>query len=250
MNPFAAHGIENLSPSQINQFAAAPALWAMERLLKLRSPVGAAAHRGTACEDGIVAGLLDPSKTDADCIEIAQAKFRALTALSRDPNKEREGAALAGIVTQGLKELRPYGAPTKTQGKIEHHFDGLSVPVIGYFDLFYENTGIIIDIKTQLKLASIIKSNHARQVALYKINISDNLDARLSYITDKKAATYRLENSREHAAALQNIALRMQRFVSLSRDPQELMGLIAPDYDSFYWNDPLARQNGFEVFGF
>ena len=41
-------------------FAAEPALWVMERLLKMTGPVGAAAHRGTAAEAGIVAGLLNP----------------------------------------------------------------------------------------------------------------------------------------------------------------------------------------------
>lgn len=249
MNPFEAHGIDHLSPSQVNLFCASPALWVMERVLKRKSPVGAAAHRGTAAEDGIVAGLKDPGKSDDDCAEIAVSKFRALTALSRDPGRDKEGAALPLIVREGLRELRPYGLPSHTQGKIEHRFDGLSVPVIGYFDLRWEQHGIVLDIKTQLRLNSSIKVGHARQVSIYKAAISDNLDARISYVTDKKAATYTLENHREHVAALHKIALTMQRFVALSRDPQELAALVIPDTDSFYFNDPTTRQNAFEVFG-
>ena len=57
MNPFAKYGIEHLSPSQCNLFVASPAMYVMERCLKLRSPVGAAAHRGTAVEAGVVHDL-------------------------------------------------------------------------------------------------------------------------------------------------------------------------------------------------
>lgn len=249
MSPFEVHGIDHLSPSQINLFCASPALWVMERILKRRSPVGAAAHRGIAAEDGIVAGLMDPAKSAAECADVALAKFRTLTALSRDPGREKEGSALPLIVHEGLKELRPYGLPSLAQGKIEHRFEGLSVPVIGYFDLRWEQHGIVLDIKTQLRLNSSIKVGHARQVAIYKAALSDNLDARISYITDKKAATYTLENHREHVRALHKIALTMQRFVALSTDPQELASLVIPDTDSFYFHDPTTRQNAFEVFG-
>jgi hypothetical protein len=249
MNPFEQHGIAHLSASSINSFCTSPALWVMERLLKRSAPVGAAAHRGTSAEDGIVAGLLDRSKTDDECAEIALAKFRTVTALCKDPNREKELAALPGIVKCGLAELRPYGVPDKTQGKIEITLPGLMVPVIGYYDLFYEGHGIIIDIKTQLRLASSIKVGHARQVSLYKVGLGDNLDARLTYVTDKKAATYTLENHRQHVEAVTRIALTMQRFLALSADADELAGLVAPDTDHFFFSDPIARQHAFEVWG-
>lgn len=249
MNPFEAHGLTHLSASSINSFCSSPALWVMEKLLKRSAPVGAAAHRGTAAEDGIVAGLLDPNKTDDDCTQIALSKFRTLAALCKDHNKDKEAAALPGIVKQGLAELRPYGAPSKTQGKIEVRLPDLLVPVIGYYDLLYENHGIIIDIKTQLRLASSIKVGHARQVSLYKVGLGDNLDARISYLTDRKAATYTLENHRAHIDALHSIAMRMQRFLALSTDANELAGLVAPDVDHFFFSDPITRQNAFEVFG-
>lgn len=249
MNPFEAHGLDHVSPSQINLFCAAPALWVMEKLLKIRSPVGAAAHRGTAAEDGIIAGLIELTKPVEECIEIANRRFRELTALSRDPNRAKEGDAVAGIVKQGLKELRPYGVPTSTQGKIKYEAEGLAVPIIGFYDLRWEGQGILTDIKTQLKLSSEIKTPHARQVSLYKAAISDNLDCRISYITDKKSATYHLENYRNHVDALLKIALTMQRFLAISNDAHELAGLVAPDTDSFYFNNPVARQNAFELWG-
>jgi hypothetical protein len=246
-NPWESHGIDHLSASQINLFCSSPALWVMEKILKKRSRVGCAAHRGNAAETGIVAGLLNPNKPIEECIEEANAQFRRLAALSSDPNKEKEGKSVPLIVAQGIRELRPYGVPSSVQGKIEHRFDDLSIPVVGYYDVAWDKHGILLDIKTQLRLASQIKTGHARQVALYKAALSDNLDTRVSYITDKKAATYSLENYKDHLSALHRIALTMQRFVSLSKDGAELAGLVVPDCDTFYFNDAVTRQNAWET---
>jgi hypothetical protein len=61
---------------------------------------------------------------------------------------------------------------------------------------------------------------------------------------------YQLENPADHLAALANIARRLDRFLSLSKDPQELAAIVCPDFDSFYWSEPQARANGLRVFGF
>jgi hypothetical protein len=73
---------------------------------------------------------------------------------------------------------------------------------------------------------------------------------RFLYATPKKRACYRLENVAEHINALRQIALRMNKFLSLSTDKAELVGLLVPDFDSFYWNNSATRAKGQEVFGF
>lgn len=60
MNPFETHGIKHLSASSLNTFAAEPAMWVLQKLAGKQTPAGYAAHRGTASESGIVAGLLNP----------------------------------------------------------------------------------------------------------------------------------------------------------------------------------------------
>lgn len=247
MNPFKRHGIEHLSPSACNLFIGSPAMFVMERLMKRKMPVGAAAHRGTAVEEGVVKGLQGVPESDA--IKAAKDTFSALTALSGDPRRDKERDGIPDMVVQGLRELRPYGPPSSTQGKIEWQVEGLAVPMIGFYDVAWEEHGILLDIKTTHALPSKIKINHARQVALYAACLGDNIDARLCYITPKKSATYRLENVREHVQALEKIALTIQRFVSISADPAELASLVAPDIDSFYFADPLARQAAFEIWG-
>ncbi len=241
--------LEHYSPSSLNLFCASPSTFVLEKILKRRQPMGAPAFRGSAVEDGITAGLFDPEKPIKDCSAIAEKKYDTLTALCTDARCEDYKKTIPAMVQSGLAELRPYGIPTATQGFIEWRPEGLNAPIVGYFDYRWEQHGILVDLKTTEKLPSSIKVPHARQVALYATGTGDNIDARLTYCTPKKRATYRLENVRQHLAALHQIALRCERFLALSDDPQFFVGITAPDYESFYWGGP-ARQIGFEVWGF
>jgi hypothetical protein len=75
------------------------------------------------------------------------------------------------------------------------------------------------------------------------------MEARLTYVTPKKCATYALENIREHREALHQIALRIENFLALSGDPEFFKSITAPDLESFYWSGPTARQLAFEHWG-
>lgn len=253
MNGFALHGIDHVSASQANLFAAAPALWVLEKLLGHRSMPGCAAHRGTAAERGIEAGLFNLTMPVADYVAVALKEYDRLAALSGDPNKQKERNAIPGIVETALAELRQYGMPTKPeterQHKIEVRLDDVPVPVIGYLDFLWDGHGILLDLKTQLRLASKIKEPHARQVALY-VKARGNYQARIAYTTPNKIGVYALENASAHLEALRRIFITMNHFLAVSKDPQELAGIVCPDYGSFYWNDPATRAKGFETFGF
>lgn len=248
-NPFEAHGITHLSPSTCNTFVASPAAFVLQKCLKKSNVVGAAAHRGTAVEDGVAHGLMNPDASLADCVKIARERFDTLCAFLSGEKVEKERSGLAGMVEMGLAELRPYGIPSSTQGAISHTFEGLTVPMIGYYDFEWEQHGRLTDLKTSHALTSKIKINHARQVALYRAARGDNLQAMVTYITSKKRATYALENAREHVASLGKIGLAIQKFLSLSTDPMELASFVMPDVESFYFDDPAIRQEVFEVWG-
>ena len=247
-NPFEVHGIQHLSPSSCNLFTNSIAMFVLEKCMKKRSQVGAAAYRGTAVEAGVVEGLLNGT-SDEECAALAKAEFEKLTALSGDSRREKEAAAIGDMVKMGLAELRPYGKPTSTQGKIEYHVEGLMVPMIGFYDLEWANHGILTDLKTTHALPSKISTSHARQVALYCAARGNNLDARLTYVTSKKSATYHLENVDQHVQALGRIALTIQRFLSISDDPADLAAIVVPEVDSFYFADPMARKAAFDVWG-
>lgn len=239
--------IERHSPSALNLFCASPAMFVLERILGRRQPVGVPAHRGTAVETGVTHGLLNPFADREECLAEALKKYDSTTALSGDPRRDDYRKSIADMVWSALDELRPYGQPTSTQGFVEWRPDGLKYPVVGYYDFAWEQHGIILDLKTTEKLPSQIKTAHARQVALYAM--SDNYSARLTYVTPKKRATYELENIREHRETLVQIALRVERFLDLSDDPEFYVGITAPDTESFYWHPPEARQAAFATWG-
>ena len=248
-NPFTRHGIEHLSPSTLNTWAAQPAIVVLEKLLKRRgNGVSMAALRGTACETGIVEGLMDPRMPVIECQDIALREFDRLCGLSPDPKRVKERDGIPGIVAQGLLALRPYGIPSQTQGKIVHQFASVPVPILGYYDLIFRDSGVLVDIKTQLRLSSEISDAHSRQVSFYVHGTA--LEGRIAYVTPQKFGVYRVEDPVAGMNELLNIAHRMQKTLAVSDDPMEIAAMMVPDYGSFYYSDPLTKQNAREVFGF
>lgn len=238
---------ERHSPSSLNLFCASPSMFVLEKILGQRQPVGSPAHRGTAVEDGVTAGLLDPAMPVADCAAVALKKYDTITALSGDRRREEYRETISGMVASALEELRPYGVPSQCQGFVEWRPEGLKYPIVGYYDYHWEQHNITVDLKTTEKLPSAVKIPHARQVALYVT--TNNADARAAYVTPKKRATYQIENIDAHRNALHQIALRCEAFLALSDDPAFFTTITAPDFESFYWGGP-ARQIGFERWGF
>lgn len=241
--------LPHYSPSSLNLFCASPSMFVLERILKQRQPVGVPAHRGTAVEAGVSHGLMNPAVAVEDCVAVAEATYDKITALSGDPRRAPYRADISDMVGLALRELRPYGVPTRTQGLVEWRPEGLQAPIIGYFDFAWDDHGIVVDLKTTERMPSAIKVPHARQVALYAAAISDNIDPRLTYCTPKKLATYRLENVREHRNALHRIALAVERFLALSDSPEFFLSITAPDIESFYWSGPPSRQLAFDHWG-
>jgi hypothetical protein len=239
--------LERHSPSSLNLFAASPAMWVLERVLGKRQPVGVPAHRGVAVEEGVAFGLKNPTNDPQDSINVALMKYDSITALSGDPRKARYRASVEVMVLRALKELLPYGIPSATQKFVEWRPEGLKCPIVGYLDFVWDDHAILTDLKTTDRMPEQVKINHARQGALYAT--SDNMDARITYVTPTKTATYKIENIRAHREALYKIALTVERFVSLTNDPKELVGLVVPDLESFYWTNPEARQEAFNTWG-
>ena len=173
--------------------------------------------------------------------------------LTHAPDDADARAKIDPMLRQAWGALAPYGQPDVPedgrQHRVEVALDGVPVPCIGYTDFVFHAHGCIIDLKTSSTLPSSIKVAHARQGAVYARAFS-NYSMRFAYCTPKKSTVYVLENPADHLAALANIARRLDRFLSVSADPQELAAIVCPDYDSFYWSDPQTRANGLALFGF
>jgi hypothetical protein len=258
MNAFERHGIDHLSPSSINSWINAPSLWVLEKLLKHRGNMGAAAHRGTATEAGVSAGLFNHDLSDDDCVAIALPQFDKLTALSGDPKRETERAVIPGMIRQGLA-LRSHGVPQRPnqparfgsgeQHKVEITLEGVGVPVIGYLDWLYPDE--ILDLKTTLRVPSSMSETHLRQASVYKTAHMDRR-VRFFYVSDKRAEKHTLTREQYDQAMRELIGAsqRLERFLGLSDDPRELAAVVPHSSESFYFNDPMTKAKAVEVYGF
>lgn len=252
MNAFHRHGITHLSPSSINLFIAQPALWAVSYLMKKRTAVGPAAHRGTAIEAGVEAGLFDPAMPVEECQKIGLQKFHSLTRLSSDARIEKERAAIAPSIEVALAELRQYGIPDKPedgrQHKVVKMIEGIPVPVWGFLDFWWPQHGIIVDLKSTARIPSAISEPHARQGAFYT-GANSNQQVRMGYVSPKKIAVYVVEDVVHHLNTFVTAAQAIERLLSLSDDSEKLTRCFAPDLTSFYWGDASARALAQEIWG-
>src|SRR5512134_437144 len=133
----------------------------------MRAPASAAAVRGTAVENGVHLGLMDPALPVEHCIAAAEAAFDREMALNPDDRRESERGNIPGYVTNALSELRPYGMPSAAQHRVEIRLDDVPVPVEGYIDWRFDDHGLIVDLKTTERLPSAISDTHSRQGAVY-----------------------------------------------------------------------------------
>lgn len=252
MSAFERHGIAHLSASQLNTFSAAPSLWVLEKLLKVKGRVGCSAHRGSSVETGVSHGLFNHDTTQEECEAVALKQYDRLTALSGDDKREKERGVIPGMIKNGLG-LRDKGNPIRPnqgdQHKIEVMLEGVPVPIIGFLD--FEFADEVIDTKTTNAIPSQMPPAHARQFSLYK---TAKMDKRMrgAYISSKRMDILTLDRDTYDRSMVEIVAMakRMERFLSVSDDPQELAAIVSHDPSTFYWSDPVTKAEGVRVFGF
>lgn len=251
MNSFEKHGIAHLSASQINTWINAPSFWLMEKLLGYKGQMGCAAHRGTATEAGVSLGLFDPLMPLEDCVAAAMSSYDRLTAFSGDERRQKERDGIPGMVAQGL-QLRSHGLPIRPndhQHKVEVRLEGVAIPIIGYLDWLYAEE--VLDLKTTFRVPSAMSEPHTRQASIYKHAHMDKR-VRFAYCSDKKMEKHTLTRDGYDAAIreITRAAMKLERFLGLSDDPQELAAIIPHSSETFYFSDPAAKARSIEIYGY
>lgn len=256
MNPWERLGLTHISPSQVNTYLEDPAYWLATKVLKKRTSIGPAAMRGQAVETGVATAVFDANASIEECQNVAIKQFKSKTAFDRSEARDRELKNISPMVEQAidaLDELKLGQAEPPARG-IQHaikiSIEGLLVPVIGFLDFKFPESGTIVDLKTTTRMPSYgqIKPRDARQGAVYK-RAHGNFDMKFVYVTPKKALAVSLENADYHFKVVVETALHMQRFLSLSADPEELLALVhRPDPDIFYWGGNEHIRS--ELFGY
>ena len=235
------------SPSSLNLFSSSPALFVLEKLFGIRQSGNAPMSRGTAVEDGVTHGLMNPKAPLTECHAVALKKYDMITGLMTDTRREEYRGTIPDMVDRALSELRPYGIPSVCQQFVEWKPEGLKFPIVGYLDYHWGDHNITVDLKTTEKLPSSVKVSHAKQISLYVT--SNNANARICYCTPKKQATYQVENIDAHRKALHQMALKCEAFLALSDDPKFFLDITIPDVESFYWNGASMRALAYEYWG-
>lgn len=240
-------GLTRLSVSFLNMWEADKCLCLL-KMKGVKNSVGIRAHSGTAIESGVTMGLLNLAAPIEDCQANALKEFDRLTALSSDPKREKERETVPEMVATALFELRQYGKPTHVQHRIEWTHPDVPLPFLGFADFYWEDMGVLVDLKTIQRMPSEISVSHARQVASYCMAMSDNLDGRVTYATPKKCTTYQVENMRDHVETLVEISRRIERFLSKWDSIEELCAAEVPNTSLFYY-DAATRQATHEIIG-
>lgn len=251
MNGFQLHNLNHSSASSINLWQNAPDVFVAEKLFGLKGTTSPAAHRGIVIEKALV-NILAGGMNEEDATKEAIKEFNQRTAFFSGERVDREREAIVDCIAMGLTDLHQYGEPTFSkegeQNKIELlcRGEGWDLPIIGYTDLWYPEHGLVVDIKTTLRLPSRMSAEHNRQAAIYRI-ASGNAAVRFLYIAPKKTIWHECLDIDGALAEIKNI-LNRQEFFLRQGDKEHLAKLVHYNPGSFYWNgNAKAQQEVYDV---
>ena len=133
MTPLERHGIDHLSAGSLNLWIANPREWALRYLAKEQAEEPAPGlWRGFAVEAGLTRWLLGGSVELARAAALGAFERNALGDLSEEVEAERS------LVISMFDRARTWMAPGHLAGsqlRIEHWFDGVPVPLVGFLDV-------------------------------------------------------------------------------------------------------------------
>lgn len=229
MTPFDAHGLDHLSASSLNLWMANPREWALHYLAKQEAEEpDPALWRGSAVEAGLACWLRGGSIEQAQTAACESFELNALGDLSDEAEAERV------LVRRMLDRACSWTAPgdlAASQLRIEHWFDNVSVPLVGFLDFAFAD--IDIDLKTTRACPSQPRGNHVRQVALYRA--ARGRRGGLLYVTAKKVAYFEIDDADADAALddLRDAALSLRQFLAKVQDADEALACLPYNPDDF-----------------
>ncbi len=234
-NPFERFQIQHLSYSAIDLWATNPLLYCLRYLAKMPSEVGPGAWRGTAVGIGL-ADYLRRGDHDA-ALKMALEKFDSEAKGKTDSKIEKERGLIPAFLETAIAHLGPDPKELKeAELKIEHRFDGLSVPLIGYLDLVWV-VPPFTELKTTLRMPSSPQDNHVGQVSLY--SEATGMDGEIMYVSDKRATTFPIGGNvkAQALAKLRRNALTLQAFLARCEDARAAISSLPVNSSDWKWNE-------------
>jgi hypothetical protein len=232
----------HLSPSNINLYVESPAKWALCYLHKFKE-VSPAMWRGSAVEAGIIDYLLN---RDLDvAIKVAFGRFEKDAQGEITDAIEKQLDMIPGMVEQGSIALAGHEAPCAVQVPVEHRFDDIPIPVIGFVDAEWPQR--LLEIKTVSSIKNEITAAHACQSGFYSFCRKKPID--VLYVTPKKFNLIALEDPLKHVQRLERAALAIQILLTAFPDAHDATRILPPpDYGHNYlWKSEAAREAYMEI---
>ena len=231
-NPFAAHGINYLSPSSINTYINDMPMWIARYLFGIKSSSGASAVRGIAQEFA----LADKYEKGTFDFNLLDVKFMSLCSESGidlgDIKTAKEKKLLKDFGTI-IDENFNYKNLVSYQEKVEVPIDDMPVPIMGYIDFRFNDA--IVDLKTTTRMPSKPTEAQKRQMALYSMAYPKN-SVDLFFASPREHKKFTLKNLSAYKKQLVKVALSIQKFLSISNDKHELASFVYPNLDSWMWS--------------
>jgi len=253
-NPFAIHNVNHLSPSSINQFITNPTYWLL-KVSGYTENLGIPAFwRGTAVDNTIEKSLYDLRLSKKTLKEFAlnvfdQYEYDAMHGdLLYDKKKaQTERKALINYIDIAIPFFRQLGKPIKTQGKIKLEFEEIPVPIIGYYDLYYE--GIVRDIKTTNRMPAVLPESYSRQLSIYAtaLDAVPLIDFVYATTSTQEVRTVPVDNIEEHLKVVRKACNAMMSLLAYSSDITQIAGLLIPNFDDWIWSNK-EKQAAIELF--
>lgn len=248
-DPFAKFGIDHLSASSMNTYAACGAMWCLRYLpgLEYKDQVGPGAWRGSAVEAGLDWWLYNRKDDTAreDAITKANARFEQDAQGEIRDDIERERDNLNGFLDRAIElavSLYPEGTlPDARQLKFEYRIEGIEVPIIGFIDYLWPE--VVDDLKTTYRIPSEMNSEHGRQGSLY--STVKRRPCRMLYVSPKKSQVLTLtpEQVEAHMRYLTRCAHSIRTLLAMCPDGPTAASMFVPNLDHNYlWKSDAAKQ--------
>lgn len=242
MDPFSRFGIDHLSASSLNMYAEEPAFWALVYLHGHKDEAGPAAWRGSAVESGVDYWLYKRDLQGATKAANTQFETKALGDLTENVDTERK--LIPRMLGQACEALQGRQEPTARQLKIEHWFEGIEVPLIGFIDYEFGEEGF--DLKSTRRMPNLMPPRHCRQLSLYQA--ARKKPYRGLYVTDKKWDIKNIDEPETHVKRLEWYAHSVRRLLSVFPDKHDAARIFAPNFEhAFYWKHADSRALAKEI---
>jgi len=237
MNGFEMHGIKHSSISQINQWIGCPAAWVANYLFDNKSSPSPAMWRGIFTEQAVSDTITGKMKID-EAIKNAVKDFDGKT-LFDDGSSEKERANIEPMTKLAVEALEPYGKPDFPEDgqhrvSLNAKGDGWNLEFMGFIDFKFPDHGLIVDLKTTLRMPSVMSFGHQRQRAFYQKSAGGNHAVKFLYVTPKKCEFKDDGDVNELMTEIKTHLTRQEAFLRLG-DKELLRSIVPVDPDSFYW---------------